>query len=142
MSDALAGNQQDSILVLVLLCLVHARRQFFEIKEFYPEVCEPVLEAIRQVYKHEREIQDLQLDAAARLLYHQQNSQTLLEKMKGWLLNQMDQRLIEPNSPGGAVTASVCIVNEQFERRVAPVGENEQRSQQRVFTQLLAAQSD
>lgn len=101
MSDALAGNQQDSILVLILLCLVHARRQFFEIKDFYPEVCEPVLEAIRQVYKHEREIQGLQLDAAARLLYHQQNSQILLEKMKAWLLSQMDQRLIEPSSPLG-----------------------------------------
>ena len=101
MSDALAGNQQDSILVLVLLCLVHARRHFYEIKEFYPEVCEPVLEAIRQVYKHERVIQNLQLDAAARLVYHQEHSQPLLERMKGWLLNQMDQRLIEPNSPLG-----------------------------------------
>jgi len=34
------------------------------------------------------------------------------------------------------------IINEQFERRMAPVGEYEQCSQQRVFTQLLAAQSD
>ena len=101
MSDALAGNQQDSILVLVLLCLVHARRHFFDIKEFYPEVCAPVLEAIRQVYKHERVIKNLQLDAAARLVYHQEHSQPLLERMKGWLLNQMDQRLIEPNSPLG-----------------------------------------
>jgi len=101
MSDALAGNQQDSILVLILLCLVHARRHFFDIKEFYPEVCDPVLEAIRQVYKHERLIKDLQLDAAARLVYHQEHSQPLLERMKGWLLNQMDQRLIEPNSPLG-----------------------------------------
>jgi len=101
MSDALAGNQQDIILVVVLLCWVHARRQFFEIKEFYPEVCEPVLEAIRQVYKHERIITNLQLDAAARLVYHQEHSQPLLERMKGWLLNQMDQHLIEPNSPLG-----------------------------------------
>ena len=50
MSYALAGNQQDVIQVIVLLCLVHCRRQFFEVKEFYPEVCGPVLEAIRQVY--------------------------------------------------------------------------------------------
>jgi hypothetical protein len=46
-------------------------------------------------------IQNLQLDAAARLVYHQEHSQPLLERMKGWLLNQMDQRLIEPNSPLG-----------------------------------------
>jgi hypothetical protein len=36
----------------------------------------------------------------------------------------------------------LTIINEQFQRRMAPVGENEQCSQQRVFTQLLAAQSD
>jgi hypothetical protein len=101
MSDALAGNQQDSILILVLLCWVHARRNFFEIKEFYSEVCDPVLEAIRLVFKHERTIKELQLDAAARLVYHQQHSQPLLERMKKWLLNQMDQHLIEPNSPLG-----------------------------------------
>jgi hypothetical protein len=101
MSDALAGNQQDSILVVILLCMVHARRHFFEIKEFYPETCEPVLEAIRQVYKHETVIRSLDLDAAARLVYHQEHSQPLLERMKEWLLNQMDQRLIEPNGPLG-----------------------------------------
>lgn len=101
MSDALAGNQQDIIQVIVLLCLVHCRRQFFEIKEFYPEVCGPVLEAIRQVYGFERVVKDLHLDAAARLLYHQEHSQPLLQRMKGWLLNQMDQHLIEPNSPLG-----------------------------------------
>jgi hypothetical protein len=101
MSDALAGNQQDVIQVIVLLCLIHARRHFFDIKEFYPEVCGPVLEAIRQVYKHERAIKNLRLDAAARLVYHQEHSQPLLERMKGWLLNQMEQQLIEPNSPLG-----------------------------------------
>ena len=41
------------------------------------------------------------LDAAARLVYHQEHSQPLLERMKEWLLNQKDQRLIEPNSPLG-----------------------------------------
>jgi transposase len=101
MSDALAGNQQDIIQVIVLLCLVHCRRHFFEIKEFYPEVCDPVIEAIRQVYKHEKEIKNLDLDAAGRLAYHQEHSLPLLERMKAWLLNQMDQHFIEPNSPLG-----------------------------------------
>ena len=101
MSDALAGNQQDSILVIVLLCWVHARRNFFEIKEFYPEVCDPVLEAIRLVYKHEKTVKDLQLNPVDRLIYHQEHSQPLLERMKKWLLNQMDQQLIEPNGPLG-----------------------------------------
>ena len=101
MSDALAGNQQDLIQVIVLLCLVHCRRQFFEIKEFYPEVCDPVLEAIRQVYKHEKDIKDLDLNADDRLAYHQERSLPLLERMKAWLIHQKEQHLIEPNSPLG-----------------------------------------
>ena len=101
MSDALAGNQQDLVQVIVLLCLVHCRRHFFEIKEFYPEVCDPVLEAIRQVYKHEQAIKDLNLNADDRLAYHQEHSLPLLERMQTWLLNQIDQHFIEPNSPLG-----------------------------------------
>jgi transposase len=101
MSDALAGNQQDIIQVIVLLCLVHCRRHFFEIKEFYPEVCNPVLEAIRQVYGHEKEIKDLHLNANDRLAYHQEHSLPLLERMKAWLLLQKEQHFIEPNSPLG-----------------------------------------
>lgn len=101
MSDALAGNQQDLVQVIVLLCMVHCRRQFFEIKEFYPEICAPVLEAIRLVYQNEKTILDLCLDATDRLAYHQQHSQPLLERMKAWLQRQSDQRLIEPNSPLG-----------------------------------------
>jgi len=101
MSDALACNFPDPVRVVVLLCWVHARRQFFEIKEFYPQECAPVLDAIRNLYRHEREIQSLGLDDAARQLYHRQQSQPLLEKMKQWLQDQQDQRLIEPNSALG-----------------------------------------
>jgi transposase len=101
MSDALSGNQQDLVQVIVLLCMVHCRRQFFEIKDFYPEVCEPVIEAIRQVYHNEKTIRDLSLDAADRLAYHQTHSLPLLERMRAWLQQQCDQHLIEPNSPLG-----------------------------------------
>jgi hypothetical protein len=101
MSDALSSNYPDPLRVIVLLCWVHARRQFFEIKDFYPQECAPVLEAIRLVYKHEAEIQRLGFEDTARLNYHQQHSQPVLEQMKQWLIDQQDQRLIEPNSPLG-----------------------------------------
>ena len=101
MSDALASNYPDPVRVVVLLCWTHARRQFFEIKDFYPQECAPVLDAIRCVYRHEREIQFLEMDDAARQAYHQEHSQPLLEQMKQWLQDQQDQRLIEPNSPLG-----------------------------------------
>jgi hypothetical protein len=84
---------------------VHARRQFFEIKDFYPQECAPVLEAIRRLYQHEAEIQRRSLDDTARLNYHQQHSQPVLEQMKQWLIEQQEQRLIEPNSPLGKAVA-------------------------------------
>jgi transposase len=101
MSDALASNYPDPMRVVVVLCWIHARRQFFEIKDFYPQECAPVLEAIRSLYQHEKQIVDLQLDDAGRLAYHRQHSQPVLEDMKKWLQDQQDQRLIEPNSPLG-----------------------------------------
>ncbi len=101
MSDALSSNYPDPLRVIVVLCWVHARRQFFEIKDFYPQECAPVLEAIGLLYKHEAEVQRLSLDDTARLAYHQQHSQPALERMKQWLIDQQEQRLIEPNSPLG-----------------------------------------
>ncbi len=101
MSDALASNYPDPVRVVVVLCWIHARRQFFEIKDFYPQECAPVLDAIACLYRHEHEIQSLGLDDAARQVYHQQHSQPVLEQMKQWLQDQQDQRLIEPNGPLG-----------------------------------------
>jgi transposase len=101
MSDALACNYPDPVRIVVLLCWVHSRRQFFEIKDFYPQECAVVLDAIGSLYGHEKQIRDLQLDDAARLIYHQQHSQPVLEQMKKWLQDQQDQRLIEPNSALG-----------------------------------------
>jgi transposase len=98
MSDALACNYPDPLRVVVLLCWIHARRQFFEIKDFYPQECTVVLDAIGKLYWHEEQIRELQLDDAARRLYHQQHSQPMLEQMKKWLQDQQNQRLIEPNS--------------------------------------------
>lgn len=101
MSDALACNYPDPVRVVVILCWIHARRQFFEIKDFYPQECAPVLDAIGCLYRNEKQILDLRLDEAGRLAYHQQQSQPVLEKMKQWLQDQQDQRLIEPNGPLG-----------------------------------------
>ena len=112
MSDVLVCNYSDLMLIVVLLCWVHTRRQFFDIKEFYPQECAVVLEAIGRLYGHEKKIRDLQLDDAARLVYHQQHSQPVLEQMKQWLQDQQDQRLIEPNS---ALGKAVQYLNRHWE---------------------------
>jgi hypothetical protein len=54
MSDALAANKAHTFKVLLVHCIVHARRLFFEIEDLFPEICERVLETVAQIYKFER----------------------------------------------------------------------------------------
>lgn len=101
MSDALNGNGLDSETVIVLLCWVHARRHLYEIKDFYPETCLPVLEAIGKLYHHESLTRQQGLEGAARLIYHQQHSLPLLEQIHRSLEEDFQQKRIEPNSSLG-----------------------------------------
>ena len=105
MSDALSRNLLPSQLVVLGLCLVHSRRNFFEIRDFYPEVCQQVLETIKAVYQHEAAIQEQQLSPTQRLAYHQEESLPLLQQLRDWLSQQMEVREIEPNSALGKATA-------------------------------------
>lgn len=104
MTDALASNTSHCFPVILTHCLLHARRLFFEIQDFYPEVCGRVLEAIGRVYHFEDLAKKQGLDAGQRLAFHQQHSQPVLEQLKNWLQAQWDQKQIEPNSSLGKAT--------------------------------------
>jgi transposase len=101
MSDALSRNLLASPLVVLVLCLVHARRNFFEIRDFYPDACQKVLETIKAVYQLEANIQKQKLGPAERLKQHQQISLPLLEDLRHWLSGQLADKQIEPNSALG-----------------------------------------
>jgi hypothetical protein len=101
MTDALASNQAHAAQVLVSHCLVHARRKFHEIREFFPEVCERVLRDLGRVYHQEALAQQQQLTDEERLAHHQQHSAPVMESLQQWLQQQMSQHPIEPNSSLG-----------------------------------------
>jgi len=105
MSDALAANtpkgHKDQ--AVDLSCLVHGRRQFVDIEAFFPGECARVIDAIATIYKHEAHCKDQQLTAAQRLAYHQEYSREVMEGLKTWMEQQLEERLVEPNSRlGGA----------------------------------------
>lgn len=105
MSDGLAANtpkgHKDQ--AVDLSCLVHGRRQFVDIDEFFPDQCERVINAIAVIYKHEVHCKDQQLTAAQRLTYHQANSAEVMKDLKAWMEQQIKDKLVEPNSRlGGA----------------------------------------
>jgi hypothetical protein len=105
MSDGLAANtpkaHQDQ--ALDLSCLVHGRRQFVDIDEFFPRECARVLDAIATIYQHEAHCRDQRLTPAQRLAYHQEHSRAVMAALKTWMEQQLQERLVEPNSRlGGA----------------------------------------
>jgi hypothetical protein len=51
------------------------------------------------------EAREQQMSPAARLAYHQTYSQPIMDELKGWLQQQCDDRLVEPNSSLGKAMA-------------------------------------
>jgi hypothetical protein len=105
MSDALSRNEVTEGLVIRCHCLAHGRRQFSDIEEIFPSECRVVLDVITQVFDHEDEAREQQMSPQARLAYHQESSQPLLDELKSWLARQLADRLVEDNSSlGRAIT--------------------------------------
>lgn len=105
MSDGLAANtpKQHEDRALDISCLVHGRRKFIEIDEFFPSECARVIDAIAEIYKHEAQCQEQQLTPAQRLAYHQANSRAVMDGLKAWMAQQFEDKQVEPNSRlGGA----------------------------------------
>jgi transposase len=105
MSDGLAANtpkgHKDQ--AVDLSCLVHGRRQFVDIEEFFPSQCARVIDAIAKIYKHEAHCKEQKLTPEQRLAYHQEHSGPVMEELKAWMEQQIQERLVEPNSRlGGA----------------------------------------
>jgi len=100
MSDALAANtpKHHPERVVDLNCLVHARRQFVDIKDFFPSQCEHVLTAIATVYHQETQCTKTALNPTQRLAYHQTHSAPVMDALKGWMEQQFADKQVEPNS--------------------------------------------
>jgi hypothetical protein len=105
MSDGLAANtpKQHKEQTLDLNCLVHGRRQFVDIDEYFPSECARVIDAIAEIYRHEAHCKAHGFTPAGRLAYHQAHSGPVMEALKSWMEQQIKQRRVEPNSRlGGA----------------------------------------
>jgi hypothetical protein len=105
MSDGLAANtpKQHKDQTLDLNCLVHGRRQFVEIDEYFPSECARVIDAIADIYQHEAHCKAQRLTPAGRLAYHQEHSGPVMKEIKDWMEQQIKEKRVEPNSRlGGA----------------------------------------
>jgi transposase len=104
MCDALSRNMPAKLRTIIANCLAHARRNFVDVVDRFPEQCRYLLEALAVVYRNDALAQENELSAQARLEFHQRESGPTMVDLKAWLQRQLDDKLAEPNSPlGGAI---------------------------------------
>ncbi len=104
MCDALSRNLPGELQTILAHCLAHARRQFVDIYDRFPQECRYLLETLAVVYRNEAIARERQLSAEARLQFHQQESQPTMQQLHDWLKRQFEEQLAEPNSAlGGAI---------------------------------------
>jgi len=98
MCDALSRNLSPKSETALAHCLSHGRREFVALVPQFPGECRHVLESLREVYRVDAQARELQLSPDQRLRHHQTHSQPVLEELQRWMHEQLDGRLVEPNS--------------------------------------------
>jgi transposase len=104
MCDALSRNLPGELQTILAHCLAHARRQFVDVYDRFPEPCRHLLDALAVAYRNDALARERGLSPEARLQLHQEASQPTMQELHAWLNRQLDDKLTEPNSAlGGAI---------------------------------------
>lgn len=98
MCDALSRNPSKEFKTILANCLAHGRRQFADIAPDFPQECQHVLESLGEVYKQDAQAKELNLSPEARLRFHQEHSQKVMDELHGWMGQLLEQKRAEPNS--------------------------------------------
>ncbi len=101
MCDALSRNYSEDFKTILSNCIVHARRNFVEIINNFPDECEYVLKVLGKVYKNDAITKENHMSSELRLEYHQKHSKLLMNDLKEKLEEQIKNKEIEPNSEYG-----------------------------------------
>jgi transposase len=105
MCDALSRNVPKEFETLLAHCLSHARRNFVDLVSSFPEQCRYVIEALAEVYHHDKMAKEQTFSADQRLRFHQDHSGPVMERLKEWLHKQFNEPRVEPNSSMGKAIA-------------------------------------
>lgn len=98
MCDALSRNMSEKLPTHLANCLAHGRREFVDIATAFPEQSRRVLEQLGEVYRVDAEARKEGMTSEQRLLHHQTRSGPVMEELRRWLNEQIDQKKAEPNS--------------------------------------------
>jgi transposase len=98
MCDALSRNPSKEFKTILGCCLAHGRRQFVDLALDFPAQCQHVLESLGEVYKYDAQAKEQNLSPEARLRFHQEHSQKVMDDLQQWMGEQLEQKRVEPNS--------------------------------------------
>jgi len=101
MCDGLGRNTPKGHPTVDCSCNVHARRNFVDIRSYFPEECRQVVECLGQIYRVEAQARAGGLCPQGRLELHQTHSQPVMDQLKAWLDQQVQGTKVEPNSDLG-----------------------------------------
>jgi len=101
MCDALSRNTPKDFQTILSNCLTHARRNFVDVVESFPEECRFVIELLAKVYSQEKIVKELNLNPSERLIHHQRESAPVMQELKNWCDDQISNKKVEPNSSLG-----------------------------------------
>ncbi len=106
MCDAKNGNTPKDANVIESNCNTHARRNFVNVAEDFPDECLYVIvDVFYKIYKYDAMAKDQQLSPDERLKFHQDKSGPIMNTFHAWLNQQFDNKHVEPNSSlGKAIT--------------------------------------
>ncbi len=105
MCDALSRNLPKPLQVILGYCLTHGRRRFVEVAPNFPSECRYVLEALGEIYYYDELAQEQGMTPEERLRFHQAHSGPVMEGLHVWLMAQLEEKKVEPNSGlGQAIT--------------------------------------
>lgn len=97
----LSRNLPKEFEVILSNCNAHARRGFCEVASRFPDECRFVLETLRDVYRNDDLTKKQCMSAEERLAFHKARSGPLMDCLKKWLDEQIDDKKVEPNSALG-----------------------------------------
>ena len=98
MSDAASQNKPSRQRVVWCLCNAHARRQFFDLLDDYPEFCQRIVSYFDRIFENERITKNKNLNDDDRLIFHRENSLALYQKIISLAEDHLKEKKTEPNS--------------------------------------------
>jgi len=123
MCDAKSGNTPKEKEVIGCNCNAHARRNFTDEKENFPDECAyVVLGVYKEIYKNDAMSRKNGMSPEERLKLHQERSSPIMAKYRQWLNECFDKNLVEPNSGLGEAISYVLNHWEELTRFLSVPG--------------------